>query len=458
YIPIDAQIKNGALLLDESMMTGESVPVNKSEKQEVFAGTLILRGNAVLMVLKKSNNTVLQNIIYTIKQAQMNKPNIQRLSDKVSAWFVPLVLGISVLTFLLNYFAFDIDFSHSIMRCIAVLVIACPCAMGLATPTAIAAGVGKAARKGILLKGGAVLEHFSNIKTLALDKTGTLTNGDFVINDLRCSQGTTEAEAYRLIASLEKTSSHPIATSLLHQLKDYGPLIKWTTSKESNGLGIEGTDEKGDVYKFGSAAFALDTPSDDERLYLSKNSRQLASLFLADGMKENVKQSIDYFKKEGIQVKLISGDSEMRCKQIAYEAGIEEYHWRKLPMQKLEMLQQTKASGLVAMAGDGINDAPSLATADVGISFQSGSGIAQNSASIVLMNEHNFQSLAEAHIISKNTVKTIKQNLFWAFFYNVVAIPMAAIGYLSPIMAAFSMAFSDVVIIANSIRFYHKKS
>lgn len=457
YIPIDARIVEGNLLLDESMLSGESVPVAKTNTAEVFAGTLIRQGNAVLMVLTKSNNTLLQNIITTLQDAQMKKPNIQRLGDRVSYWFVPAVITISLLTLLLNYFAFDISATHSIMRAIAVLVIACPCAMGLATPTAIAAGVGKAARKGILLKGGTVLEQFANIKTLMLDKTGTLTNGDFILSQFWCSEPADEKKILGIIASLEKNSSHPIAQSLHAQLKQYASPIRWKNIAEENGLGIAATDEQGDEYKIGSALFTQHNTPDDGRLYVTKNNQVIASFFLADAMKKNVGESIGYFKNQGIAVKLISGDGEQRCREVAARAHIDEVYWRQLPLQKLEHLEAAKANGAVAMVGDGINDAPSLAAADVGISFGSGSGVARNSASIVLMNEKNFDSLVEAFVISRNTLTTIKQNLFWALFYNVVAIPLAAMGYLSPIMAAFSMAFSDVVIIANSVRFYHKK-
>jgi Cu+-exporting ATPase len=458
-IPVDGEIISGDASIDESMLTGESVPHEKTISDKVVGGTIVVSGNLRMKAESVGEETVLAKIIELVKRAQQTKPEIQKLGDKISAIFVPVVLGISILTFILSYFAFDIAFRDAMMSSIAVLVISCPCAMGLATPTAVMVGIGRAAKKGILIKGGSTLEEFAKIKNIVFDKTGTLTTGDFKIKNIGLTEGASQSEVENILFKLEQHSSHPIAKSVVSELsgKD-NSLVNFRNIKEEKGLGISAEDDRNNVYKVGSYLIAKHLTKDNaHNIYVLKNDQLLAFVDLEDHIKDHVKETISSFKDAGINSILLSGDTKEKCEELAKKINITSVYSEQLPSQKLDLLEKLNAERSTAMVGDGINDAPALAKATVGISLSNATQVAIQSAQIILLKNNDLSQLSEAYLISKHTLITIKQNLFWAFFYNVVAIPIAAMGFLSPTVGAMSMAFSDVVVIGNSIRLKTKK-
>jgi Cu+-exporting ATPase len=456
-VPADGEIFMGQASIDESMLTGESLPINKTWGDQVIGGALVLSGNFQLTVGAVGKKSVLGQMIELVKTAQQDKPDIQRLADKISAIFVPAVLGISALTFVLSYFLFDIAFKNALMNSIAVLVISCPCAMGLATPTAVMVGVGRLARNGILVKGGKTLEIFAKIRNIVFDKTGTLTTGQFTIESIDYAPGVEPAEVQNLIYDLESHSSHPIAKSLVNELEDkiifngqrFGP-ISLNRVEEEKGKGMLGYDEIGNTYSLGASE------NGQGHLVLRKNGQQLAALSLSDQIKPEAKACIDYLKSKNIRPYILSGDKTHKTEAVALALGIEHFFAEQVPRQKLERIAQLSQDAPTAMVGDGINDAPALAKATIGVSLSNGSQAAIQSAQIVLLNG-SLERLPQALAISAHTVLTIKQSLYWAFAYNIVAIPMAAMGYLNPMWGALFMAFSDVVVIGNAIRLKYKK-
>lgn len=462
-IPVDGEIFSGDASIDESMLTGESIPVDKSAASKVIGGTILLSGNIRMRAESVGDNTLLAKIIELVKKAQQSKPNIQKLGDKISAIFVPVVLGISLLTFCVNYFFVSFDagtnpLQEAILRAIAVLVISCPCAMGLATPTAVMVGIGRAAKKGILIKGGSTLEEFARIKTIVFDKTGTLTTGTFKIKHIQTFAGVSEAEVKEILVVLEQHSSHPIAKSIVEELKETLSNKKFTTIQEIKGVGITATDEQNNTYKAGSYKVADGVSSSEAHsIYVLKNQKLLATLDLEDTLKSNTSEAIQYLVDQGIQPVMLSGDNRKRCEDIAAKLGISSVFSEQLPSQKLEAIEKLTLTGSTAMVGDGVNDAPALAKATVGISLSNATQAAIQSAQIILLKNNDLATLTEAHLISKHTLITIKQNLFWAFFYNIIAIPIAAMGLLNPMVGALTMAFSDVIVIGNSIRLKTKK-
>ncbi len=452
-IPVDGKIYWGSASVDESSLTGESIPSEKENGIEVMAGSLMVSGSIKVVTGKTGSQTVLSNIIELVKEAQQSKPEIQKLGDKISAWFVPVVLGISMLTFLVGFFAFNLPVQKAVMSAIAVLVISCPCAMGLATPTAVAVGLGMAAKKGIVIKGGSTLEQFDNIKTAVFDKTGTITTGKFKIAEIN-TYDFPEMEAIKIIYSIEQHSTHPIAISLVKELSLLtSGWVPFKKISEEKGIGMKAEDENGNEYLLGSFQTLRDLTNDDSHsVYLSKNNNLIATINLRDEIKNGAKELIIALKKENITSVILSGDSRERCLEISKELDIEEIYSNQLPHEKTAVIKQLKQRGKLLMVGDGINDAPSLETADLGLSFGEATKIAINSAQVIILNNQDLTAILSAMRIGKLTMQTIRQNLFWAFFYNIVAIPIAAFGFLSPMVAAFSMAFSDVVVIGNSIR------
>jgi Cu+-exporting ATPase len=456
-VPVDGDILSGDASVDESMLTGESIPVEKTKYDKVIGGTIVQHGNFRMMATKVGSNTVLAQIIELMKKAQSAKPPVQKLGDKVAAIFVPIVIGIALLTFVLAYWAFGTTFQHALMNAIAVLVISCPCAMGLATPTAVMVGLGRAAKNGILIKGGDTIETIANTKYVVFDKTGTLTTGKFLIQEIKTENN--DLEMVRgLILCIEERSNHPIAQSLVRELKTL-PLkrVILKSVKEEKGLGMRAEDVDGNNYFLGSGLKAGKTePGADFNLFLYQNQQLLAQISIADEIKSDAKDLISKLKNMGIIPVLLSGDKLSKCKQVADAIGIEQMHAEKLPEQKLAIIDIYKKKGKTVMIGDGINDAPALTQADVGVSMNDSSQVAIQSARVILLNT-DLNSVVKFLQISKHTLITIKQNLFWAFAYNVVAIPMAAIGLLNPMLGAFAMAFSDVVVIGNSLRLKSKK-
>ncbi len=447
-VPTDCKILWGDIHVSEALLTGESKAIHKLKKDNLIGGSLVIDGTAKAQVTAVGKDTVLSNILNLVKQAQGEKPPIQQLADKISAIFVPAVIGISILTFLINYFAFDITATGALMRSIAVLVISCPCAMGLATPAAIAVGLGRATKKGILFRNAKSLELFKNIRTVVFDKTGTLTKGQLTIAAFE-SNGVTEDEFKRLVFSIEKYSNHPIAKAITETWKINNP-IHWKKIEEIKGIGMKAEDMEGNIYQLGRNENNIHTA------YLTKNNNPAGWLDMDDEIRAEAKEVISYLHSKNIKTVLLSGDSTERCKKVAAELGIDQIEAEKSPEEKLLIIERLNKEAPVAMIGDGINDAPALAKATIGISLAEASQLAMQTAQVVLMNK-GIQHLPLALGLGKHTFITIKQNLFWAFIYNVVAIPVAAAGFLHPGIAALAMGFSDVVLAINSIRLNYKK-
>lgn len=456
-IPTDGQVKSGMAKLDESMISGESSWITKTSGSEVIGGTIVHDGSIQMTALKVGHQTVLSQIIELVKTAQSQKPAIQKLGDRVAGIFVPVVVGISILTFLVWYFAVGIDFKMALLNSIAVLVISCPCAMGLATPTAVMVGISRAARNGILIKGGQCLELFAKAKHIVFDKTGTITTGDFTIESIQLfDEEITKDEVKSLLLSLELYSSHPIAKSLIKLLKGKVKMLSLLEIKEEKALGMSGKDLDGNYYQLGSHKL-LTTPLDEDySIYLFKNNALVAGIQLADELREDAFDTMKLFQSIGITPIILSGDKLSKVKEIALKCGVEHYYGEQLPEQKLAKIEELNLSGDTIMVGDGINDAPALAKATIGVSLSSATQVAINTAEVVLLNKTSLKAVWNAYNISTHTYLTIKQNLFWAFAYNVVAIPIAAMGFLNPMVAALSMAFSDVIVIGNSIRLRFK--
>ncbi|MCI5082463.1 MAG: cadmium-translocating P-type ATPase [Saprospiraceae bacterium] len=458
-VPTDGVILEGFASVDESMLTGESEAVEKQKDSRVVGASVVQSGNFRMQVRAMGKNTVLHQMIELVKRAQEEKPDIQRLADQISAIFVPVVLGISALTFTLAYLVFDIGFQQALMNAIAVLVISCPCAMGLATPTAVMVGVGRLARNGILVKGGQTLEVFAKIKNFIFDKTGTLTDGQFEIKQIDYHTDD-QARANAIIYRMEQFSSHPIAKSLVKEMESRlnGVRVLDLSVEEEKGRGLVAMDDHGQVYRLGSKRILKDTNAQQSAgaIYLTENDKLLATVQISDRIKEDAKPMIDYLKSQSLRPIILSGDVTSKTQAVAQQLGIEEVYAEQLPEQKLEVVDRLAKAAPTAMVGDGINDAPALAKADIGVSLSNASQVAIQSAQVVLLNGQ-LGHLEKALKISRHTVLTIKQNLFWAFAYNIVAIPIAALGFLNPMWGALFMAFSDVVVIGNSIRLKHKR-
>ena len=453
-VPMDCKILWGDVQVNESLLTGESKPVHKTKKDALIGGSMIIDGTVKAQVTAVGKDTVLSNILTLVKQAQGEKPPIQQMADKISAIFVPAVLGIAVLTFLINYFAFDISGTNSLMRSIAVLVISCPCAMGLATPAAIAVGLGRAAKNGILFRNAKSLELFKDIRTVVFDKTGTLTKGQMAISNW---QSDIEERLFKqIIFSLEKYSNHPIAKTITADWKMNNP-IHWKKVEEIKGLGMKAEDGSGNIYLLGSYKAAVSLTEDSSHTaYLLENDKLIGWFDMEDEIRTEAKDVISYLHSKNIQTILLSGDNLERTQKVADALGIDKVYAEKTPEEKLQIIEQLNSEAPVAMVGDGVNDAPALAKATIGISMSDATQLAVQSAQVVLMNK-GIQHLPLALGLGKHTFITIKGNLFWAFIYNIVAIPIAAVGLLAPGFAALAMGFSDVVLAINSIRLNYKK-
>jgi Cu+-exporting ATPase len=460
-IPADGEIIWGQGTVNESMITGETLPVERIIQGKVLAGTILEQGTFKMRVTKSNEDSALAHIIALVKEAQRNKPEIQKLGDKVSNIFVPSVVIISIITFLITYFVIEKSFATSLINAIAVLVISCPCAMGLATPTAVMAGLGRASKNGMLIKGATTMETLSKAKIIFFDKTGTLTKGNFVIENLKIPGQLSMQEVKDIIFSIESHSSHPIAKALCHNLKPETKAKKFTEIIEHKGLGLEAKDELGNTYLLGSKSLlhdhniAIDETSFD--IYLCLNGKLNAAFKIADEVKEDAKLLIQKLKALNFEVVMLSGDKKEKCESVAAALDIQKVFSEQLPAQKLEILRNYGSEQITVMVGDGINDAPALSAAHVGISLSSASEAAINAAQVVLIKPQQMMDVFEVIKLSKATMQTIKQNLFWAFLYNIVAIPIAAAGFLSPMIGALSMAFSDVIVVGNSIRLKFRK-
>ena len=453
-VPIDSKILWGDVHVNEAIVTGESAPVHKIAKDKLIGGSVISDGTVKAQVTAVGNDTVLSGIINMVKQAQGERPPVQQLADRISAVFIPVVLGIATLTLIITWIVLK-DFTPALMRSIAVLVIACPCAMGLATPAAIAVGLGRAAKTGILFSNATSLETFKDIKKVVFDKTGTLTTGKFIVSDFWFTVGT-ESEFKKIVYSLEKYSNHPIAKAIINEWKTKDE-IKWKKIEEVKGLGMKAEDAEGNTWWAGSFKVAEQWTRDDtHNIYLLKNDTLLGWIDVKDEIRPEAKSVINYLHSKNIETILLSGDRLANCNELASQLGIDTVIAEQTPEQKLKKITELSAVAPTAMVGDGINDAPALAKATIGISMSDASQIAVQSAQVILMN-HGLKNLPTALGLGKHTYITIKQNLFWAFAYNIVAIPVAAFGFLTPTFGALVMGLSDVVLAINSVRLFVKK-
>jgi Cu+-exporting ATPase len=469
-IPVDGKIIEGTTSIDESTITGEPIPVDKTVGDLVTSGTINNQGFIKFRAEKVGSDTLLSQIIKMVENAQGSKAPIEKLADTISSYFVPAVLGLALLAFLVWIIAGNL--SLAISAFVGILVIACPCALGLATPTAIIVGVGKGAQNGILVKDAEVLEKLHQINTVVFDKTGTITTGKPVVSQVTSTSEKSEDEIISILASLENKSGHPLALAIVdHAKKKDFPIYEIQSFRDIPGKGISGEYE-GREYLAGNVTLLtehkIDYDQKDIKEYTSKGMTPvflfsekslLGAVFISDTLKPESKQAITSLHKMGVKTVMLTGDDHDAAAYIAKESGIDRIYSQVLPGDKARIIDEIKAEGnKVAMVGDGVNDSPALATADVGIAMSTGTDVAIESAGITLL--HGDLSKVEKAIkLSKQTMSTIKQNLFWAFFYNVIGIPIAAgllfplFGIiLNPAIAGAAMAFSSVSVVTNSLR------
>jgi Cu+-exporting ATPase len=455
-VPADCKILWGEVEVNESIITGESLPVSKASKDHLIGGSLVLSGTVKAYVTAAVSESILAGIVNMVKQAQGEKPPVQQLADRISAIFVPVVLGIAAITFAANWIVLK-EIEPALLRSIAVLVIACPCAMGIATPAAIAVGLGRAARNGILFRNAKSLELFKDIKQAVFDKTGTLTTGSFSIADYAILDPELDDESFRrIVYSLEKYSAHPLARSIAREWKTRDD-IRWKNVEEIKGLGMRASDKDGIVYEAGSFKLLGEKENDAaHNIYILRDGNCIGWIDLEDEIRPEARAVINQLHAEGIHTVLLSGDRHEKVAALGKKLGIDEVLSEKTPAEKLDIIAAKNAETPTVMIGDGINDAPALAKASIGISLSDASQLAMQTAQVVLMNQ-GLKQLPLALGLGRHTYITIKQNLFWAFAYNIAAIPIAALGFLHPGFAALVMGLSDVVLAVNSGRLYVKK-
>lgn len=448
-VPADGVMLYGDILVDEAVLTGESEPIQKVKNDEIRSGSIVVNGNGTFKVSRSGSESTIGQIIELVKKSRADKPAVQKLADRISAWFVPTIIVLAFITFGVNYWFVNTTAAEALLRSVAVLVIACPCAMGLATPTAVSVGLGMAAKIGIIVKRASAFEEIKAIRQFVFDKTGTLTNGELQVI-LNNTSGILDQEMiWRIVKTLESRSNHPLAKSFLN-LTEHLDELPLDNIKELPGEGLEATYE-GRSIRFGHPKFAGSFESFDGDLILSIDNQALASFNVKDEIKPESKVVVNYLQNQGKTIHLISGDREEKTAFVANQLGIKSFKAAQLPSQKLAAIETLKKASKTGMIGDGINDAPALAKADIGISIGNANALAAESAQVVIIS-NNLHMVKHLHVISTKVVNTIQQNLFWAFAYNIIAIPMAAAGYLDPMVAALSMAFSDVVVIGNSLR------
>jgi len=474
-IPVDGVIVGGRSVVDESMLTGESLPVSKSEGDRVTCGTLNKSGAVRVKTEQVGQDTMLARIVRTVQEAQGSKAPIAALADRVSLYFVPVVICVALITGLAWYFAGGVEFAVALRYFIAVMVIACPCAMGLATPTSIMVGTGRGAQLGVLVKSGAALEIAEKVVVLVFDKTGTLTHGRPELTDLvNISGGQSDEQLLYLVASLEQSSEHPLAEALVAAAQSKGIALKQPDDFVATiGRGVSGLVDGREIL-FGNRQILEDSGLSVEGsseeiaslsrqgktvLFLAVDGRLAALVAIADKLKSEVPAAVSRLKQMGLRLIMLTGDQEMTAKAIAAQAGIDEVIAQVMPDKKADTIRALRQQGLcTAMVGDGINDAPALAVADVGIAMGTGTDIAIESGDIVLM-QGNLDGVIIALRLSRAVMRNIRQNLFWAFAYNVIGIPVAA-GLLvlfggpslNPMIAGAAMAMSSVSVVGNALR------
>lgn len=462
-IPVDGEIVEGQTSVDESMLTGESLPVEKEQGNMLIGATINKHGSIKMKATKVGKDTALSQIIRMVEEAQGSKAPIQNLADKISGIFVPIVIGIAILTFLITFYFYD--FSAALVSAVAVLVIACPCALGLATPTAIMVGTGKGAEHGVLIKGAEYLQLIRNVDAIVLDKTGTITKGEPEVTDVMAF-GLDKDELLRWVASAETGSEHPLGQSIIQKAKEKKIQLSDATNFEAvPGHGIYASID-GKRLAVGNKklmerenilleSYKTEIEALEEQgktvMMAAEDGSLLGYVAVADTVKKTSRQAIRELKELGIEVIMMTGDNERTAQAIAAEVGVDRVLAEVLPEGKAEQVEKLKQEGKkVAMVGDGINDAPALATADVGIAIGTGTDIAIEAADITLMSG-DLLAIVETIQLSQATMRKIKQNLAWAFGYNILLIPVAAFGLLNPILAGAAMAFSSVSVVTNTL-------
>ena len=474
-IPVDGAVLEGTSGVDESMITGESIPVSKGPGSRVIGATVNGTGSLVMRAERVGSETLLAQIVRMVSQAQRSRAPIQQLADRVSGWFVPVVIAIAILTFVAwSFFGPEPRLAHALVNAVAVLIIACPCALGLATPIAIMVGTGRGAHAGVLIKNAQALERMEKVDTLVIDKTGTLTDGKPRVTSIITEAGRNENDLLRLVASLEQGSEHPLGAAVVEAAKSRGLVLgNQSEFQSSTGRGVSGrVDGKrvliGNERLFeesGIVAAGLAQKAEDLRrggqtvILVAVDGQPTGLIGIADSIKASAAQALSDLKREGLRLVMLTGDSRATAEAVAKALGIEEFEAEVLPGKKSEVVQRLQNEGrVVAMAGDGINDAPALAQADVGIAMGTGTDIAMESAGITLL-KGDLAGIVRARKLSQATMRNIRQNLFFAFVYNSLGVPIAAgVLYpffgllLSPILAAAAMSLSSVSVITNSLR------
>jgi Cu+-exporting ATPase len=474
-IPLDGKIIEGAASLDESMLTGESIPVDKKAGDEVFGATINENGNLKIEVTKAAEDTVLSRIIQMVEQAQMSKAPIQKLADKIASIFVPAVIIVAIITFSLWMFFTSGNIETSILPAVAVLVIACPCALGLATPTAIMVGTGVGAKNGILIKNGETLEKSNKIDVVVFDKTGTLTEGKPKVTDVVAFDFPEEG-VLKISYSLAKLSNHPLSEAITKYGEDKkSPHAELVNFEEVRGKGVTASCKEHQIkLALGNEKILQDNniqiTNDHKKkieqlsqegktpIYVSRGDKLIGILGLMDTLKEDSKEAVKSLEKMGIEIIMITGDNQKTAEAIAKQVDIKNVIAGVLPEHKAKKIKELQDNGKnVAFVGDGINDAPALAQSDLGIALGTGTDVAIETGNIVIM-RGSPKKVYTAIKLSQRTFKAIKQNLFWAFIYNIIGIPVAGFGLLSPVFASFAMAMSSVSVVTNSLRVKRFKS
>ncbi len=477
-LPVDGTMVDGQSTVDESMLTGESMPVEKNPGDSVVGATINQQGAFTYEATRVGADTALAQIVRLVQQAQGSKAPIQRLADRVAAVFVPVVIGLATATFFAWWLIVDVDFTSALVRLVAVLVIACPCALGLATPTAVMVGTGRGARSGILFRTSEALERAESISVVVVDKTGTITTGQPTVMEVIATES--EIDLLRLAGAAERRSEHPLAVAIIAAAQEKCPTLPDADQFEAfPGKGARATVESQQVLIGTRRLMAENDVIVDGLLDQAQalEERALTTVWIAvdgvatgligiaDRVKEGSKEAVAAMHSQGLRVVMLTGDNQATARRIADEVGIDDVRAQVLPQDKADVIKalQKEAAGAVAMVGDGINDAPALVTADVGFAIGTGTDVAMEAADVTLM-RGDLRSVPEAIELSRATMRTIRQNLFWAFFYNVVLIPVAAgalfpfkalpmmLRSLHPILAALAMAFSSVTVVANSLR------
>ncbi len=474
-IPVDGSILEGHVSIDESLVTGESLPVGKDAGDKVIAGTLNQTGSFIMRAEKVGGETLLAQIVQMVAKAQRSRAPVQRLADQVSAWFVPLVIAAALAAFAAwAVFGPEPRFAFALVAAVSVLIIACPCALGLATPMSIMVGVGRGAQSGVLIKNAEALERMEKIDTLVVDKTGTLTEGKPKVAEIRTFEGIAEDEVLRLAASLERASEHPLAAAIAGAAKERGLALSEPANFDApSGKGVTGEIE-GRKLVIGTAGFLKESgigtaellrEADELRregatvVFAAIDGKAAGLIAIADPVKRDAADTIEALRKDGLRVVMLTGDNRVTAEAVARKLGIEEVKAGVLPANKSAAVEELRAQGrIVAMAGDGVNDAPALAAADVGVAMGTGTDVAIESAGVTLL-KGDLKGILRARKLSGMTMRNIRQNLFFAFVYNAAGVPVAAgVLYpvfgilLSPIIAAAAMSLSSVSVIGNALR------